>query len=506
MSITRRNFIRQCAISGVEVMSMLRFPGETDAQGEAISRDAEFQPNWQSLRQYQVPDWFRDAKFGIYYHWGLYSVPAYDNEWYSRNMYIKGSAANAYHLKHYGPLLTFGYKDFAPQFKAERFDPDEWAELFKQAGAKFAGPVAEHADGFSMWDSKVNEWNAAKMGPERDLVGEMSQAVRRKGLKFVTTFHHQWRWGWYPTEDSTCDCSNPAYSGLYGPPLPSSAFDYSHPMPPPDEPFCKEWERKVREVIELYRPDLIYFDSRMAIIPASYRMDLISHYYNQQSAWRKPVVLTYKKPDLPDGVAVEDLERGRMADISERPWMTDDAIAWNSWCYVQNLQYKSVKRLLDELVDITSKNGCFLLDITPQADGTIPQEVRDRLLTIGNWLKVNGEAIYNTRPWRVFGEGPTPTAGGAFVEDKIKDLTPEDKRFTVKNDALYVIVMGAPKGEITIDSLKPSVKSHEKAIRTISLLGTRSKIKWSVTPNGIVITPPEKTPSPYANVFKIEFT
>jgi alpha-L-fucosidase len=500
-------FIRNSAFSGIalsEIASALA--NSNDDSTSPANKNNAYQPDWHSLQMYQIPGWFRDAKFGIYYHWGLYSVPAYDNEWYSRNMYIKGAAANIYHLQHYGSLSKFGYKDFAPLFKAERFDPEEWAELFKKAGARFAGPVAEHADGFSMWNSNVNEWNAAKIGPKRDLVGEMSHAVRNKGLKFVTSFHHQWRWGWYPTMDMSCDCSNPAYSGLYGPPLPTTAFDYGNPNPKPDEPFCTEWENKVLEVIQQYHPDLIYFDSRMAIIPEQYRLDLISKYYNRQIYWRKPVVLTYKKPDLPDNTAVEDLERGRMASISDRPWMTDDAIDWNSWCNVQNPNYKSTKRLLDELIDIVSKNGCLLLDITPRADGTIPQEVQDRLLEMGAWLHRNGEAIYGSRPWKVFGEGPTQTVGGAFVEEKIKDLTAEDIRFTIKKDALYVMVMGEPHEDILVASLKRTAGMDTRTIREVRLLGEKEKLQWSLSPEGLRIKNPGKLPSPYANAFKITFS
>ena len=421
-----------------------------------VDPTAPYQAEWESLKQHQVPEWFRDAKFGIYFHWSVYSVPAFENEWYSRNMYQRGSSANKHHVQTYGEVSKFGYKDFIPQFTAEKFDPDAWADLFVKAGARFAGPVAEHADGFSLWDSNLTRWNAAKMGPKRDIVGDLSKAIKGRGLKFVTTFHHQWLWGWYPTDDPAADASNPEYSGLYGPRVPPTAFDYGSPQPPPDDAFCSLWRDKVLEVMDKYQPDLVYFDSRMAIVGEKYRQEMIAHYYNREREWGKGVVLTYKEPDLPPGVAVEDLERGRKEFLAQEAWLTDDAIDWNSWCDVQNAHYKSPKRLVDELVDIVSKNGCLLLDITPTAHGVIPDPVKDRLLALGAWLKVNGEAIYDTRPWETFGEGPTRVKGGAFGEGDTGDLTAADIRFTRSKDgkAVYAIAPGWPDRDLTINSMQ----------------------------------------------------
>ncbi len=469
----------------------------TGSTGDAPQ--AQFTTDWGSLARHKIPDWFRDAKFGIYFHWGIYSVPAFGNEWYSRNMYQAGSAENKHHVTTYGPTSAFGYKDFLPSFRAEHFDPDNWAKLFQDAGARFAGPVSEHADGFAMWDSKLTKWNAAQMGPHRDVVGEMARAVRKRGLKFATSFHHQWLWGWYANTDPNSDVYNPDNSGLYGPANPPASFDYGNPKPAPDDAFCTRWAANVHEVVERYRPDLIYFDSRMSIIPERYRQEMVADYYNHAQTWGHEVVLTYKKPDMPDSVAVEDLERGRMAEISPIPWMTDDAIDWNSWCDVVNPNYKSAKRLIDELVDIVSKNGCFLLDITPRADGTIPDPVRERLLTIGSWLKRNGEAIYGTRPYSVYGEGPTSTIGGAFGEEKIKDLTAQDVRYTTKKETLYAIVMGAPDVAIRLHA---PVATANKVAR-ITLIGSRDPVRWSKNNEGIVIEPPIVSPSHDAIVYKL---
>jgi len=495
--MTRRTFVKSAGVAAAAL-----------GAPHILAGRPSYQPSWASLAQHPDAAWFNDAKFGIYFHWGIYSVPAFDNEWYSRNMYIQGQRANQFHKLVYGPLSKFGYKDFIPMFHAEKFNPREWAELLRKAGAKFAGPVTEHADGFSMWDSKLTDWTAARMGPRRDVVGEMARAVRSEGMKFVATFHHQWLWGWYPTEDQTVDCSNPANAGLYGPPAHPSPFDYSKPTftPPPPQNFQEVWEAKIKEVIDKYQPDLIYSDSRLNIIDERRRIDVLAYYYNHAERLGKEVVFTYKDKDLEEGTATLDIERGRLSTLASFKWMTDDAIDWKSWCNVQNPDYKSADRIVKQLVDTVSKNGNLLLDITPTADGVIPEPVEQRLRSIGAWLEVNSEAIYGTRPWKVFGEGPTQIKAGAFGERESPDFTAQDIRFTSRARTLYAIALGWPQNtpELVIKSLTArSAFLAKDEIADVSLLGSDQKISWDHDAEGLKIKLPLQKVGNFAYTFKI---
>jgi len=476
--------------------------GDAAGAGVAAGAGAAYTADWPSLQKHADPRWFGDDKFGIYFHWGVYAVPAFGTEWYPHNMYRKGSAEHKYHLEKFGPLSTFGYKDFIPMFKAEKFDPDAWAELFEKAGARFAGPVAEHADGFAMWDCRLNRWNAARMGPKRDLVGELEKAIRKRGLKFVTTFHHQWLWGWYPTQDKTTDCSNSEYAGLYGPAYPLTAFNFANPQPMPTPEFCEMWENKVKEVIDRYQPDLIWFDGRLVIIGEQYRKDLMAYYYNQARRWGREVTITYKD-GYERGTGILDLERGRMARVTRYRWLNDDSIDWRSWGYIQNGDYKSTDRLVDGLVDIVSKNGNLLLNIGPKADGTIPQAIRERLLGMGAWLKVNGEAIYATRPFQVFGEGPTEVKEGHFSEQHIKEFTAQDIRFTTRGDVLYAICLDWPGEKLTIKTLAKPCPLARGEVAAVTLLGHDGRLEWAQDQAGLTIKLPPAKPCEHAFAFKI---
>ncbi|SDF23691.1 alpha-L-fucosidase [Cellulophaga baltica] len=464
----------------------------------------KYTADWESLQQYEVPAWYKDLKFGIYFHWGPYSVPAYENEWYSRWMYVDGHLINKHHKETYGTLDTFGYKDFIPMFKAEKFDAEVWADLFVKAGAQFAGPIAEHADGFAMWDSQLTKWDAKDMGPKIDVVGAMEKAIKSRGLKFITTYHRHWLYAWYPTWDESTDASNPLYEGLYGPKVPEGTFVMAnkptHPLP--SAAFNQEWLDRLTELTTKYDPDIVWFDNKMDIIGEKYRKQFLADFYNRGLKKGKEVVVTYKFEDLAVGSAVLDLERSRMSEKKEFTWLTDDSIDWKAWSNIQNPEYKSTNRLIDFLVDVVSKNGAVLLNITPTAAGEIPSQVQERLLQMGDWLAVNGEAIYGTRPWKIYGEGPAEVVEGHLSEHKNPDNTAEDIRFTTNDDILYATVLDWPEKEVLIKSLG----SQEQKIKSIHLLGSQEVIKWKQSETTLIIQPSKSKIGDFAFVYKIEFS
>jgi alpha-L-fucosidase len=508
MSITRRT-----ALQFMGAGALASLPSISRSAAFAMqAAGGRFEPRWDSLQQHTCPEWYRDAKFGIYFHWGLYSVPAFGNEWYPHWMYLPGRPEYEHHLKTYGPLDKFGYKDFAPLFTAEHFDPDAWVTMFKDAGARYVGPVAEHADGFSMWDSRINRWNAAKMGPKRDVVGLMERAVRKQGLKFYASFHHQWLWGWFTSPQADADIYDPKFADLYWAqkytPAPApkdytenlpGAFNFAHPEPPPTARFCELWRDKVIEVVDRYHPDIIYFDNRVQIIPERYRQQMMAHFYNSG----RDLVLTYKDKDFAAGSGLIDIEAGQLTDKASFEWQTDDVLDWKSWGYISDPEYKSAGRIIHQLIDVVAKNGNLLLDVGPRADGTIPDETQKRLKQIGAWLRTNGEAIYESRPAARFGEGPTKIKEGSYVADHKSDFTAQDIRFTTRGQALYVLVMGAPGSEVRVTSLKRDTPLPAGPLRKAEMLGLAEPLKWEWTPDGLTLHMPETRPSDDAVVVKL---
>jgi alpha-L-fucosidase len=460
-----------------------------------------YEPSWNSLIQHPVPDWFKDAKFGIYFHWGVYSVPAYLNEWYPRLMYIdemhKRKKANffQYHRKTWGPQEEFGYKDFIPMFTAEKFNADEWVDLFVKAGAKYVGPVAEHHDGFAMWDSKLTDWDAADMGPKRDIAGEIAKAARKRGLKFLTSFHHAYNWKYYEPAFQY-DAKDPLYAGLYGTPHAQGT--------PESKEFLQDWLGKIVEVIDNYQPDYIWFDfgwKEPTFEP--YKREFLAYYYNKAEEWGKDVVVSYKHDHLPEGAGILDLERGRLDSLRKFYWITDTSIDKVSWSYITTPDYKSVNTMVDNLIDRVSKNGNTLMNIAPRPDGTIPQEQQERLLGIGKWLDVNGEAIYGTRHWYKYGEGPTQFKGGYFIDRKALVYTAKDIRFTTKPNTLYAIALDWPETELVIESL---TEFESDKIRSVTLLGHRGELEWDMTTDGLTIKTPTQKPCEHAYSFKIVYS
>lgn len=475
---------------------------------KAQSQD-RFQPTWESLKTYQIPEWFRDAKFGIFIHWGVYSVPAYIYEWYPHHMYRQGSPEFKHHVETYGPQSKFGYKDFIPMFKAEKWNPDAWVTLFKKAGAKYVVPVAEHHDGFAMYKTALSKWNAAEMGPKRDVIGEMAEAVRKQGLIFGLSSHrieHWWFMGQGRKFDS--DVNDPKYADFYGPAKTWEPFDSaqrsSRPVMTPE--FMNDWLMRCNELADKYKPQLFWFDwwiEQPELEP--YRKSFASYYYNKGLEWNKGVVLNFKNAiSYPEGTAVFDMERGKLSGIHAIPWQTDDAIGNTSWGYAEGNTFKSAQYVITNLIDIVSKNGNLLLNVGPRSDGTITDEETQVLLGTGKWLDVNGEAIYSTRPWQVFGEGPTESASGQFVDQK-KAFTAKDIRFTAKGDTLYIITLAVPtpKESISIKSL--STTAGNGTVATVELIGSTGKVNWTQKNEGLVIKPIAVYPSENAAAFRVTF-
>jgi len=473
--------------------------------------NSKFEPTWESLKNYSVPQWYMDAKLGIFIHWGVYSVPAFANEWYPRNMYIQGSPEFEHHVKTYGPQSKFGYKDFIPQFKAEDFDAERWVQLFKDAGAKYVVPVAEHHDGFAMYDCSFSDWTAAKMGPKRDIVGELAAATRKQGLFFGVSSHRAEHWWFFDGgRKFDSDVQDPQYDSLYGPAqmasraLPSDAWRSKDWTPRPDAKFLEDWLARTCELVDKYQPQLLYFDWWIEqVVFEPYLQRFVAYYYKRAAEWQKGVALNYKSGAFPEGVAVFDIERGQLKDIRPLFWQTDTSISKNSWGYVKEQDYKTAGDIIGDLVDIVSKNGSLLLNVGPRPDGIIPEPEEQVLLDIGRWLSVNGEAIYGTRPWRVFGEGPTEVSGGAFTDTERVAFTSRDIRFTTKGNTVYAIALAWPDDELLVKSLRAGSPYLSERVSEIGLVGFPQTLVWTQDAESLRIKVPAQKPCEHAYAFKI---
>jgi alpha-L-fucosidase len=477
---------------------------------DTADEPGRFKPDWDSITsQYKVPDWYRDAKFGIFIHWGVYSVPAYHDEWYPRWMYMSDTKSRGlvydYHIATYGPQTKFGYKDFIPSFKAGKWDPNQWAAIFKESGARYIVPVAEHHDGFSMYDSAINAWNALKMGPKRDIIGELAKAIRSQGMHFCLSSHRAEHWWFFSGgRDFPSDVRDPKYASLYGP----AQAVRGKLDNPTGQAFLEDWLARCDELVDKYQPDLVYFDVVGSWSPSfqPYLKLFAAHYYNQADALGKGVVINYKDHIMPPGAGVLDFERD-VSDVA-RPdyWQTDTSVGQKSWSYIQDEAFKSPKQLINEFVDVVSKNGNYLLNIGPKADGTIPDEPRAILRAFGAWLKINGEAIYGSRPAALAGEGPThPTPKGPGRDSVEAPYTAADFRFTKQGNTLYAIALDWPAaGDWKIRSLAKGAGSLVTGdVQSVDLLGCPDKLKWTQSSDGLTITPPAARPCDNAYVFKI---
>ncbi len=468
-----------------------------------------YRADWESLRHYEAPDWYKDAKFGIFIHWGVYSVPAFGSEWYPRLMYQEGSDEYKHHIATYGAQTTFGYKDFIPRFKAEHFDAQEWAQLFKDSGAKYVVPVFEHHDGFAMYDSGLSDWTVVKMGPHRDVYGELAKALRERGLRLGASSHrieHDFFMDGGRKFDS--DVNDPKYAAFYGP---AHAWlsgkggllqDWTYLS----NEYLDNWLARDTEIVEKYEPDIVYFDWWIGQPNARRHVArFASFYYNHGASKGKVPVINYKDSALEEHSGVLDIERGQLSGIRPLYWQTDTSISNKSWGYIENDSFKSAEAMVQQLIDIVSKNGNLLMNVGPRSDGTIPEQVQTILRDIGSWLKVNGEAIYGTRAWSKYGEGPTAIVEGSFHDTDVKPYTAQDFRFTTKGNALYAIEMAWPEsGEAVIRTLNVDGLSGQNIV-SISLLGVGTPLTYQIKADGLHIQAPTQKTGKYAYAFKIEF-
>jgi alpha-L-fucosidase len=507
----------------------------------------KFAPTWESLRQYEVPEWFRDAKFGIWAHWGPQCEPE-RGDWYARQMYIQGHGQYDEHLRRYGHPSQFGFKDVIHAWKAEKWDPDKLLALYRRAGAKYFFALANHHDNLDLWDSKYQPWNSVNLGPKKNLIAGWAAAARKQGMKFGVSVHAAHAWSWYETAQGA-DKSGPLAGVPYDGKLtkadgkgtwwdgldpqdlyeqrhaPSSNFseptsiwgerwEWGGGVSQPDQAFSERFYNRTIDLIEKYQPDLIYFDdTALPLWPVSDAgLKIAAHFYNRSNQWRGDDGVLFGKvleADQRECMAL-DIERGRSHVIEPFPWQTDTCLG--SWHYDQGVLdrhgYKSAQTVVHTLIDVVSKNGNLLLSVPLRGDGTPDEEEIAILEGIAAWMQINQEAIHGTRPWKVMGEGPQmaateATSGGNFNEDKVKPFTAADVRFTTKGATLYAIVMGAPHGTMAIKSLGGTAPLLDASIRTITLLGSNEKLAWSQTPGALIIEAPKAAPNDIAVVFKI---
>jgi len=499
------------------------------SSGTQAAQSNAFEPAWESLSKQPIPEWLMDAKFGVYTHWGVFSVPAHGGPDYIKNLY-GGPKKNAkgvyeYHVKKYGEIKDFGYKDFIPMFTAPKFNADEWVGLMHEAGAKFGGICLVHHDGFCLWDSKYTKWNSKNMGPKRDIYGEIAKAIRKyDDMKLLATFHHGRTFGYAGgflrgndiTDEmrKTWDIFDPKYADFY-------RGEFNGGIA---EEFGTEWESKITEVIDNYNPDAIWFDGLRTAMRANHPSEpqvlkVLAYYYNQADKKGQDVTVCNKHAgdfNFPDQFGLHCYENGREMPEDVGPWFLIDRAIGYPWSYVNDKQYRDGPEYhTRSLIDLVSRGGVFLLSLTPKGDGSVPDKEQEIMRGIGSWLKVNGEAIYGTRPWKVYAEGPTKliamkkTSKGELKPgwDYRKTLTSKDIRFTQSKDGktLYATALDWPKdGRIVITSLKEGSTHYPDTIKSVSMLGSDEKIKWKRTGEGLEVTFPKDKPCQWAYSLKIK--
>lgn len=519
--------VANCAtIAGTSPQESSALEAVVKTAEEVAVKTADIEPkpvyteDWESLsKKDQAPAWFQDAKLGIYAHWGPVSKA---NEgfkggagWYGYQMYqdqvydwktgkppidkktgkprTGSSAAYKHHKKAFGDPKTVGYKEVIEQFDPSAFDPAEWAELFKASGARFAGPVAMHHDNFAMWDSEVTRWNV-KDHKGIDVTGDLKREIEKLDMKFIASFHHAFTWVYYANAykfDATAEDAD-----LYTDQHDLNDFKVT-------QRFLDEWYAKLKEVVDKYEPDVVWFDWWVEELPEADRKKFLAYYFNKGVEWGKEVVVSYKNTSFPAETGVHDYERGRPNRMKDDFWMTDTSPG--AWFFRQNAKFVDDNEIIDILIDIVSKNGLMLLNVPPDPDGSIPPEMQSLLRNMGAWLEINGEGIYGTRPWTVFGEGPTRIrSGGHKVEKQKIAYTDKDIRFTKKGDSeLFMFVMAKPETDIVVGSLGQNLAILEDGIVKIEMIGSDQEVEWEHNASNLTISKPDSVPSDLAVGYKI---
>lgn len=510
--------LNQIALFCLIWMVFISCENSTESKTTETKSEPKFKETWESLSTNERdPEWFKDAKFGIYFHWGLYSVPAFDSEWYPRWMYTPnrkdwGGKVFEYHEKTFGPVSKFNYHDFIPMFKAEHFDAKEWVSLFQKSGARFAGLVAQHHDGFAMWGSKVNPWNVKDMGPKKDILGELFAELKKQDMKTIATFHHERLVQRY-AQDTAKWAKNTPDPGddshfPYHPDYVTSSTDPKlrklYGNMPLDE-FHDYWLNQINEVVDNYSPDIIWFDSWLDKIPQNYLQKMVAHHFNAAAARGQKPIVAYKQEDLPANVGMLDIEQGGKTEISKDYWLTDITISYGSWCYTNGQKYKPASLVIRNMIDVWSKKGIVLLNISPKADGTIPQEQREVLMTLGKWIEKHKEAVYETRAYSTFGYGEAKFEKGHFGgQSATMEYNQNDIRFTISKDEkhLYIFSLGLPSANSNIEIRTPI----ESKVKEVSVVGSGAKLKWSQNNEKLTITTPQASDmDELATVFRIDF-
>jgi alpha-L-fucosidase len=517
VTFNKRQFLGAPLLAALGAVIGSRALGQTsDAStpGDRLNgAPGRFAPTVQSLKQYQTPDWFRDAKFGIWAHWGPQAVPR-QGDWYARFMYVPGHPHYEHHLKTWGHPSEHGYKDIIPLWKAEKFDPEALVERYAAAGARYIVSMGVHHDNFDLWNSKHHRWNAAAMGPQRDIVGEWKAAARRRKLRFGVSEHlgASYNW-WYPNHlydqfwpkmGVEYDGADPRFADLYHDNRSEPFRGDSTTWYTGNERFHRIWFDRIRDLIDSYEPDLLYSDGGLPF--GEVGRSLIAHYYNSSIARSGKLDVVYNNKAMGSGEfhkewAVQDVERGVLEGINPLPWQTDTSNG--DWFFSDHHPYKTTGEIVAMLADIVSKNGNLLLNVIMYPDGSLPPE-SDRLLTeLTPWMEANSEAIHGTRPWKIFGEGPSETAAGDFAENAT--YTPQDIRFTTKGERLYALTLREPQGQVAITALAQSNPHERRAVRRVRLLGHRGRIAFRQTGQALVIDLPATLPTRHGSAFAIEF-